>query len=247
METITSRKNPYIRHLRSLSAEKAYREEHGEYICDGLKLLKEALYFGAEICSVLWKDVAGELELPSVRQYIAATELFDYVSPMKNSPGPLFAVKIPDRSGESIKNAVVLETVQDPGNVGTVVRTANAFGIDAVILTSACADLYNPKTVRATMGAIFRQNVINVKLDELSGLLEKNGLKLYGAALSEKAKDVREVELKNAAVAIGSEGKGLSRELLDICDGEIIIPMNEDSESLNAAVAASILMWEIAR
>lgn len=141
----------------------------------------------------------------------------------------------------------MLESVQDPGNVGTVIRTANAFGIDAVILTGNCADLYNPKTVRATMGAIFRQRVLCRGVDELMPLLAGNGLALYGAALSARAADIRRVDVKNAAVAIGSEGSGLSAALLALCRGEVIIPMRPDSESLNAGVAASVVMWEMAR
>ncbi len=246
METISSRKNSFIQHLRKLDSDRAYRLENGEYVCDGLKLLKEALSFGASVSAVLWKEKAEELEI-SAKQYIADKELFDYASTMKNSPGPVFTVKMPVYSADNIKNAVVLENVQDPGNVGTVVRTANAFGIDCVILSDACADLYNSKTVRATMGAIFRQKVINVSSDDLSDFLKECGLKLYGAALTDKAQDVREVNLKNAAIAIGSEGRGLSNKLLGICDGEIIIPMEENSESLNAAVAASVLMWEMRR
>ena len=247
METLSSRKNSFIQHLRKLSADRAYRTEQGEYICDGIKTLREAMTFGAEISSVLWKDKAEIFDL-NARQYVAPEELFDYASPMKNSPGPLFTVKMPVYSeAEPVKNAVVLENVQDPGNVGTVVRTANAFGIDCVILTDACADLYNSKTVRASMGAIFRQKVLYVPGEKLSSFLKEKGLKLYGAALSEKSVDVRSVSLKNAAVAIGSEGRGLSDKLLEICDGQIIIPMQENSESLNAAVAASILMWEMAR
>ena len=247
METLNSRKNNFIQHLRKLSADRAYRTEQGEYICDGIKTLREAMTFGAEISSVLWIDKAEIFDL-NARQYVAPEELFDYASPMKNSPGPLFTVKMPVYSEtEPVKNAVVLENVQDPGNVGTVVRTANAFGIDCVILTDACADLYNSKTVRASMGAIFRQKVLYVPGEKLSSFLKEKGLKLYGAALSEKSVDVRSVSLKNAAVAIGSEGRGLSDKLLEICDGQIIIPMQENSESLNAAVAASILMWEMAR
>ena len=246
MEVISSRKNNFIQHLRKLDSDRAYRQECGEYVCDGLKLLKEAISFGADVTSVLWKGKAEELDL-SARQYIADKDLFDYASTMKNSPGPVFTVKIPSFDEEGINNAVVLENVQDPGNVGTVVRTANAFGVDCVILSDACADLYNSKTVRATMGAIFRQKVLSVKSDELSAFLRAKGLKLYGAALTEKAVDVRTVCLKNAAIAIGSEGRGLSEKLLSICDGEIIIPMEENSESLNAAVAASVLMWEMRR
>ncbi len=247
MEQISSRKNNFIQHLRKLDADRAYRKEQGEYLCDGIKTLQEALRFGAEVTAIVWKEQAGEMA-SMARQYVVPGELFDYVSPMKNSPGPLFTVKMPgyDR-GEALKNAVVLENVQDPGNVGTVIRTANAFGVDAVILTDACADLYNAKTVRATMGAIFRQKVLSVPGEELAAFLEEKGLPLYGAALTERAQDVRRVDLSRAAVAIGSEGRGLSEKLLGICQGQIIIPMSENSESLNAAVAAAVLMWEMAR
>lgn len=249
MDRITSRKNSYIAHLRALASDGAYRREKEQFLCDGMKTLREALCFGARVCSVLWKEQAQELEgLDGAEQYIAPAELFDYASTMKNSPGPLFAVAIPEeQQNRPIQNAVVLENVQDPGNVGTVIRTANAFGIGAVLLTGACADLYNPKTVRATMGAIFRQRVELLDTAELKAVLLKNNLPLYGAALSESARDVRETELRHSAVAIGSEGNGLSREFLALCDGQIIIPMQPDSESLNAAVAASVLMWEMAR
>lgn len=249
MTEITSRKNEYIRHLRQLSTERSYRTERGEYLCDGLKLLKEAVQFGARVTSVLWKDMPQIVSgLDCDAQYIAPAELFDYVSPMKNSPGPIFAVSIPERDEAlPITRAIVLENVQDPGNVGTVIRTANAFGIDAVILTGDCADLYNPKTVRSTMGAIFRQRVIGCSLDELMPILSRNALPLYGAALTDRAVSILAVDVKHAAVAVGSEGRGLSEKLLDLCDKPIIIPMQPDSESLNAAVAASVIMWEMAR
>ncbi len=245
MDKITSRKNAYIAHLRALASDGAYRRERGEFVCDGLKLLEEAAASGAEIVSVLWKEggTAGEGVCP--RQYIAPAELFDYASAMKNSPGPLFTVRIPEREDERAENAIILENVQDPGNVGTVLRTANAFSIGAVVLTGDCADLFSPKTVRATMGAIFRQSVVRLELAELPAWLRRNGLKLYGAALSETARDLRTVDITHSAVAVGSEGRGLSRELLGLCEREIIIPMDMHSESLNAAVAASVLMWEM--
>lgn len=247
METISSRKNPFIRHLRSLSHDGSYRAEQGEFLCDGQKLLDEALSFGAEVTAILWKDRPPEREYPCRKQFLALKEIYDYASPMENSPGPLFSVKMKpaDTKFDPAGGVIVLEGVQDPGNVGTVIRTANAFGISAVVLTGGCADRYNPKTVRATMGAVFRQRVLAAALEELPALLKEKGLKLYGAALSDNAKDLRQVCLDGAAVAVGSEGRGLSRELLDICDGEIIIPMNPNSESLNAAVAASVLMWEM--
>ncbi len=249
MEKISSRKNEHIKHIRLLCSDAQYRRQQGLYVCDGMKFLKEAISFGAEVQTVMWKENAEEpAGLEAAEQYVLPSDLFDYVSPMKNSPGPLFSVKIPERiRGEKIKNAIVLENLQDPGNVGTVIRTANAFGIAAVVLTGNCADIYNPKTVRATMGAIFRQRLIQLELSELPEFLKENELMLYGAALSDRASDCRTANLKSAAVAVGSEGRGLSRELLDICDKEIIIPMQPQSESLNAAVAASVLMWEMSR
>ena len=249
LETLTSRKNAYIRHLRRLADDGEYRREQGLFLCGGMKTLREALRFGAWVTSILWRDTPQELEgLDGCEQYLAPGDLFDYASPMTNSPGPLFTVAIrgcgkPGR----LKNAIVLENVQDPGNVGTVIRTANALCIDAVILTGSCADLYQPKTVRATMGAIFRQKVLRMDREYLGAFLHDQGLPLYGAALSAEARDLRELSLSRAAVAIGSEGQGLSEEILRLCDGQLIIPINPDSESLNAAAAAAIVMWEMAR
>lgn len=248
MDRITSRKNTVITHLRALGAESAYRVASGEYLCDGYKLLDEAVKSGAAITSILWKEGGARAEIACDRQYSAPPELFDYASPMKNSPGPLFSVRRGVwGTSDPVRSAIVLENVRDPGNVGTVLRTASAFSVDAVVLVGDCADCFSPKTVRATMGAIFRQRVLTLSHEELAPWLKEQGLKLYGAALSERATDVRKVNITHSAIAVGSEGHGLSRELLTLCDGEIIIPMDARSESLNAAVAASVLMWEMAR
>ena len=248
MEKITSRKNAFIVQMRALAADGEERRKAGAFVCDGLKLLGEAEENGAEILSVLWKEGGAHGQSDCPVQFIAPADLFDYASAMKNSPGPLFTVRIrkPDKTG-AVSNAIILENVQDPGNVGTVLRTASAFSIDAVVLTGESADLYSPKTVRATMGAIFRQRVLRLAREELPAWLEANDLPLYGAALSENARDLREVDITHTAVAVGSEGRGLSAELLALCRGEIIIPMDARSESLNAAVAASVLMWEMNR
>ena len=248
VEHITSRKNATIQRLRALAADGAFRRAEGEYLCDGHKLLAEALDKGAEIRSVLWRGSPGEAKLPAqLRQYTAPAELFDYASPMKNSPGPLFTLAIPKEPEPVFTRAILLQNVQDPGNVGTVIRTAAAMGVDTVILCGACADVYSPKTARATMGAIFRERILHCDVKEARALAERNLCKLYGAALSERAADIRMLKLQNAVVAVGSEGRGLSAELLAQCDGELIIPMSPGSESLNAAVAASIILWEMAR
>ncbi|MCR5663914.1 MAG: RNA methyltransferase [Oscillospiraceae bacterium] len=249
MERLTSRKSAIIRHFRALGGDQSYRYEKGEYLCDGPKMLQEAIRFGAQIKTVLWKEEAFDpAGLVCEAEYTAPEDLFDYASPLKNSPGPLFSVSIRGCGKPApLQRALVLENVQDPGNVGTVIRSANAFGIQTVILTGSCADLYHPKTVRSTMGAIFRQNVIRLDLGGLNALLRDSGLALYGAALSERAVDIRSLDLHRCAVAVGSEGRGLSGELLALCKGEVIIPMRPESESLNAAVAASVILWEMAR
>lgn len=247
MERISSRKNGYIAYLRQLASDGALRREGGETVLDGEKLLGEALASGCEVTSLL----AAEGSLPGrvpegARLYAAPPELVAYASPVKNSPGPVFTVRLPERRApERVESAVVLESVQDPGNVGTVIRTANALGVGAVILTGGCADPASPRCVRATMGAAFRQYVAETDLAGLAELLRAWDLPLYGAALAPGARDIREARLERAAVAIGNEGHGLSPELLGLCTGRVIIPMAPGSESLNAAVAAAIVMWEL--
>lgn len=247
MEQITSRKNRIVTHLRALASDVDARREAGEFLCDGQKALDEALAAGAELRCILWAGVPKKILSEDIEQYSCPAELLQYVSPLKNSPGPVFSVKMPQKTETRVQNAIVLENVQDPGNVGTVIRTANAMGAGAVILVGACADRYNPKTVRATMGAVFRQNVVETDLAGLKEYIGQNHLRLYGAALSERAADLRTVNVKHAAVAVGSEGRGLSKELLSMCRGEIIIPMEPYAESLNAAVAASVILWEMRR
>lgn len=248
MEHVTSRKNPQIQAIRALGQSRRAREEAGLFVLDGEKLLREAIRFSASVETVLWAEKAAFSLPEDVRELVAPQDLVTYASPLEHSPGPVFTIRIPNRTlPERVDHLLVLEGVQDPGNVGTVIRTANALGFEAVALVGGCADLYSPKTARATMGAIFRQNVFTCSVEELETLLKRSDLPLYGAALTEKARDVRTVDLSRAAVAVGSEGRGLSEAFLSRCDGEIIIPMQPDSESLNAAVAASVLMWEIAR
>jgi len=248
MDKITSRKNKIITHMRALGSSRSYRREAGEYLCDGEKLLREALDWNAQITGVLWSSPPSVSVPSAVPQYFVPTDLMNYVSPLKNTPGPVFSVRIPEGGGPvRCRQALVLEGVQDPGNVGTVIRTANALETDAVILIGDCADPYNPKTVRAAMGALFRQPVLEMDREELRDFLRNHDLTLWGAALGSGSEDILNVDLSQTAVAIGSEGRGLSPRLLEICAGRLIIPMAPSSESLNAAVAASIVMWEMKR
>jgi TrmH family RNA methyltransferase len=231
--------------MKKLGQSREYRRECGEFLCDGKKLLDEALKNGAQVTCVF---TVQEIDIPTdTPSYLVPQELIDSVSPMKSPQNVLFSCRMPEPADLSSGGRhIVLENIQDPGNVGTVIRTAGAFYIDSVILVGACADPYNPKTVRATMGAIFRQKVIETDYDGLDEL-KMSGVKLYGAYLGENCRDVRDADLNSSAVCIGSEGRGLTEKLLNMCDENIIIPMNPLCESLNAAVAASVMMWEMTR
>lgn len=250
MELITSRHNALITHLRKLASSRAYRRACGEYLCDGGKLLDEALKWGAPLMTAVFSEDMDVPTLPpSVRAVRIPRELMQYVSPMEAPQGVLFTVRLPQLALPETLGAhcLVLDGVQDPGNVGTILRTADAFGCEAVLLVNACADVYNPKTTRATMGAVFRIPTYACTIDELSALLARSGLPLYGTALREDTEDIRAVPLARAAVAIGSEGRGLSEELLARCEKTLKIPMQPRCESLNAAMAAGVVLWEMYR
>ena len=247
METITSRKNELLVHLKKLAADGDYRREQREFLCDSPKLLEEALRWNAPITSLVSTDGT---EVPGVRCVQVPQDVMASVSPMKTPQGTLFSCRL---SGEEApedlpgKRYVVLDGVQDPGNVGTVLRTLDAFEFDGLILLENCADSYHPKTVRATMGAIFRRPVYRMTAEELAKLLKRSGLPLYGAALREDTEDIRTVDLSRCAVAIGSEGRGLTETVLALCHKTVKIPMSPRCESLNAAMAAGVIMWEAYR
>ena len=249
MERITSRKNGYIAYLRRLASEGALRRERGETVLDGEKLLGEALSSGCEVTSVLSDEARPPERLPEgAKLYCAPAELAGYASPVKNSPGPVFSLRLPQPPlPERVDSCIALEDVQDPGNVGTVIRTANALGIELVALVGDCADRSSPRCVRATMGAAFRQRVVETGPEGLARLCSRLGLRLIGTALTETAVDIRSAELDRAALVIGNEGHGLSARLLELCEETVIIPMVPGSESLNAAVAGAIAMWETIR
>ena len=160
MEIITSRQNPLCTHLRKLAASASYRRQRGEFLCDSPKLLKEALLWGAEVRTVVATAGVDLPELPlGVRQVEVPAEVMKSLSPMETPQGTLFTCAIHTEPLPEMlagRRYVVLDTLQDPGNVGTILRTADAFHADGMFLVNGCADLYNPKTLRATMGAVFR-------------------------------------------------------------------------------------------
>lgn len=245
---ITSRQNPLISHIRRLISSRAYRREQNLYLGDGAKLLEEAVRWNAPLNTVVASDGVPLPALPSEAAVVRVPEdVMASVSPMKSPQGVLFLGTIPRNDTFSFcgDRYLVLDGVQDPGNVGTIWRTADALGADGLLLTGNCADPWGPKTVRSTMGACFRLPVLELAGDRLLEELEEAKLPLYAAALGKHTRLVGEVDFKRAAVAIGSEGQGLSQFLLDRCAGTVRIPMRPRCESLNAATAAAILLWEM--
>ena len=180
----------------------------------------------------------------------APADLLDSLCDTRSPQGVLFLAEMPGLSPpERLEGGrwLVLDGLQDPGNVGTIWRTADALGADGLILVNHCADPFSPKTVRATMGACFRLPVYEAEAQALPGLLERSGLPLYAAALGEDSVTVGEARLSRCAVVIGSEGRGVSPELLRLSEKTVKIPMRERCESLNAAAAAAVILWEMGR
>ena len=251
MEMITSRQNPLCTHIRKLASSASYRRQKSEFLCDSPKLLEEILLRGADLHAVVCTEDAALPPIPAgVRVVTVPADVMESLSPAKTPQGVLSVCGMPDRTlPEKLpgKRYVGLDGVQDPGNVGTILRTADAFSADGLLLVNGCADLYNPKTIRATMGAAFRCPVWTCDAPALRALLTASGLPLYGAALRAETIDAREADYTRCAIAIGSEGRGLSAQMLDYCDRTVLIPMRAHCESLNAAVAATVLLWEAAR
>jgi TrmH family RNA methyltransferase len=250
-EVITSRANPLIARVRKLNARRAFRRMENAFAAEGPKLLAEALRWGAELEAVIAAPGTALPELPDrVRRVEVPDSLLASMADTEAPQGIVFickgkALAMPEQLLEG--RWLVLDGVQDPGNVGTIWRTADAFGADGLILCNGCADPWNPKTVRATMGAVFRLPVYEGTLVEAADKLARAGVPLYAAALRDDTEDVRNICLERSAVIIGSEGRGVSEQALTLCQKTVKIPMLARCESLNAAVAAAVVLWEMGR
>jgi len=250
-ERITSRANPLVGHLKKLNSKRAYRREEGLFCAEGPKLLEEALKWGGKLETVVCAEGAELPPLPTdVRVVDVPAGLLSAMADTESPQGIVFTCRmgraeLPEKLSGS--RYLILDGVQDPGNLGTVWRTADAFGADGLILCNGCADPWSPKTVRATMGAVFRLPVYEASLETVAQKLSEADIPLYATALREDTADVRELDLSSAAVIIGSEGRGVSDLALRLCRQTVKIPMTARCESLNAAVAAAVVLWEMAR
>ena len=242
---ITSRKNPLIQQVRRLLSSRKERESAGLFVADGTKLLAEAVQHYTGLQTVILSD-GVEAELPNHVEIIRVPEeIMAYISPMETPQGALFLCALPKPTAFVPRpGMLVLDGIQDPGNLGTILRTADALDVPVVLL-EGCADPYSHKTVRASMGAVFRVQPVQAVWEQVRAQCAKANIPVAVTALSERAQDIRKADLAAMAVVIGSEGRGVRTEILEQADAQLIIPMNSHCESLNAAVAATIVMWQM--
>ena len=244
-ERITSRKNPLLQQVKKLLSSKKAREEAGLFVADGTKLLAEAVRYCPGLHTGILSD-GVEAEVPaSVRVVRVPGDVMASISPMQSPQGALFLCSLPEKKAFVPQpGMLLLDGIQDPGNLGTMLRTADALNIPLVLL-EGCADPYGHKVVRSSMGAVFRRDVVQTTWETVKAACAHAGVPVAVTALSDRAKDLRQSDLKTMAVVIGSEGQGVRKEILETADAELIIPMNPHCESLNAAVAATIVMWQM--
>ena len=242
---ITARKNPLLQQVRRLITSRKEREQAGLFVADGTKLLQEAVRFYPGLDTVILSD-GVEADVPEhVKLIRVPEEVMASISPMETPQGALFLCRLPERTAFQPKaGMLLLDGIQDPGNIGTILRTADALDIPVALL-EGCADPYSHKVVRASMGAVFRTPVIQTTWEEALVACGQAGILVAVTALSDKSQDLRSAALNNMAVVIGSEGRGVRQEVLDAADVQLIIPMNPHCESLNAAIAAAIVMWQM--
>lgn len=268
-EVITSRNNNTVKWVCSLHSKKG-RDENGSFFAEGIKLVKEAIsaslpvthIFIAESKKELYFDdlarLLDEYNMPEVEVVLLADEVFEKISTENAPQGVLSIIKYLDFFSyidiiykedfflRSDEKAIILCSVRDPSNLGSAIRSALAFGVDRIILSDDCADIYNPKTVRSAMGSIFRVKATRVKsLAELIPAIRDAGRRVFSAELSDNAISLNDAGLSSSdCVIIGNEGHGIPENISSLCDASVYIPISKKTESLNAAVAAAIFMWE---
>ena len=244
-ERISSRKNPLLQQVRKLLSSRKEREKAGLFVSDGTKLLEEAVKFESGLHTVILSDGVDANVPEGVRVVRVPEDVMASISPMETPQGALFLCRMPEKTVfQPQAGMLLLDGIQDPGNIGTILRTADALEVPVVLL-EGCADPYSHKVVRASMGAVFRTKVVQSTWAEVQTACKDAGIPIAVTALSDRAKDIRSADLTRMAVVIGSEGRGVRQEILESADAELIIPMNPRCESLNAAIAATICMWQM--
>lgn len=253
---ITSTNNPRVKNIVQLTKKMKTRKEQGVFIAEGIKMYREAPRESIQEIFVSQAFAAASEHRELLREVEYETvddRVFGQMSDTKTPQGILcviqqFQYDLKELLSPQQPFLLLLENLQDPGNAGTIFRTAEGAGVDGIIMSKDCVDIYNPKTIRSTMGSIYRVPFVYAEdLNETSAVLKTHGISTYAAHLSgENTYDQEDYRL-GTAFFIGNEGNGLSPELSRSTDHLIRIPMEGQLESLNAAVAAAVLMYEVHR
>jgi RNA methyltransferase, TrmH family len=268
---ITSRENRLVKEYTALRDQKSRRRETGRFVTEGARLATDALSSGVKIAAAFitaqarekYEDCCLALERSGAPVYDVAPAVASLLSDTRSTQGIFCVVEMPrgnllrgnllhgnlDIRQIDPKGAyLALEDIQDPGNLGTMLRTAEAMGIGGVLLSEGCTDAFSPKAVRASMGAVFRLPFCaGVHMPDAAALLSSNGIKVY-AAVADGGDDILAADLcGGVAAVIGNEGNGLTRECINACSGRITVRMRGRAESLNAAAAATVIIWEMTK
>lgn len=258
MQVITSKDNEMIKNIKKLK-EKKYRDEENKFLVEGIKMVQEAINENAKISKiVICEDCINDGSIKQELLYEIAKhdciyvseKVFQNISDVTNPQGILAVIE--KENGEDIISydedvIVVLDGIQDPGNLGTILRTIDSVNLKQVILSEQTADPYNPKVVRSTMGAIYRVNMIRSKniIDTLKNM-KKHKYDIVATSL-QTDKSIYDIDYKKKVIIIGNEANGVSKEVLDLANEKVKIPMIGKTESLNAAVATGIILYEYVR
>ena len=261
-EMITSRQNEWVRHAAKLASSADFRRSEGLFMLEGARLCADAADSGVAVQTLFYTEQAAEkygrylerIRPMAAHVFLLAPHAAELLAETKTTQG-VFCVceKRPGTAGleglAAFGHLLAVENLQDPGNMGAVLRTAEALGVSGVILAGACCDVYSPKVLRASMGAVFRLPFRSVeRLADAAGELRARGFAVYAAVPDRDAKKVTELSFaKPTVIAVGNEGNGLEAAAVAACDMPVTIPMQGRAESLNAAASAAILMWEMMR
>ena len=258
MQTITSKDNELIKHIRKLK-DKKYRDESNEYVVEGVKLVEEAVKENAKIKQIIvCEDTTRTYEIPThimleIAKYECISVSDKIINIITQVTNPQGIMAIIEKNAQNAKIdytqdiIVVLDDVQDPGNLGTILRTVDSIGLNQIIVSKGTADAFNSKVVRSTMGAIFRIKIIEVEnLAQAIKEMRKHHFKLMVTSLQTK-NSIYDIDFYKKIIVIGNEANGVSKEIQDMADEKAKIPMLGRTESLNASVAAGVVMYEYVR
>ena len=254
---ILSKDNKQVKNCAKLIANRKFRKEQNLFVAEGQRLCEDAVRSGLfPVQTFITEDMferCSSILQKSEQVFLISQEISRKISDTETPQGVFCVFKALDNrfTLDTIKwqRVLLLSSLQDPGNIGTIIRTSEAFGIDALIVSADCPDLYSPKLLRSSMGGVFRLPIFVVdSIADFIPKLQGGGFRVFATALSDDSVDITKLDFNGKiAAVIGNEGNGLTQDVIDVCDRKTIIPMSGKAESLNAAIAASIVIWEMCR